>query len=116
MLLVYTAKITNRIRYIFESYFKDRLGIDVDFTIEKDMFVDYEGAKLNYSSRRFNEELFFCAAPLLFERGIKKQKIKVDDFEDTKMFFINRSNSDLPFDPFSRILPDKPLRRIFASC
>lgn len=101
MLLIYTPKITNRLRYIFEHIFEEMLGINFSITTDKEIFIEFEGAKLNYSSRQFENELFFYASPLLFERGIKQQRIKVENFEDTKMFYISRSNSDLPFDPFA---------------
>jgi hypothetical protein len=101
MLLIYTGKITNRIRYIFEHIFKNLLGITMSITTDKEEFLSFEGAKLNYSSRRFNEELFFYASPLLFERGIKHQHLKIEDYEGTKIFFIGKNNSHLPFDPFA---------------
>lgn len=101
MLLIYSPKITNRLRYIFEHIFEDMLGINFSITTDKEIFIEFDGPKLNYSSRQFEDELFFYASPLLFERGIKQQRIKVESFEDTKMFYISRSNSDLPFDPFA---------------
>ncbi len=101
MLLIYSPKITNRLRYIFEHIFEEMLGINFSITTDKEIFIEFDGAKLNYSSRQFEDELFFYASPLLFERGIKQQRIKVESFEDTKMFYISRSNSDLPFDPFA---------------
>ncbi|QQS30508.1 MAG: hypothetical protein IPM47_06105 [Sphingobacteriales bacterium] len=101
MLLVYTNKITNRVRYIFEHIFKNLLGINMSITTDKEEFLAFEGAKLNYSSRRFDEELFFYASPLLFERGIKQQRLKIEDYEGTKIFFIGKNNSHLPFDPFA---------------
>ncbi|MFK7906752.1 MAG: polysaccharide deacetylase family protein [Chitinophagales bacterium] len=101
MLLIYSPKITNRLRYIFEHIFEDMLGLSFSITTDKEIFIAFEGAKMNYSSRQFEDELFFYTSPLLFERGIKQQRIKVEDFEDTKIFYICRSNSDLPFDPFA---------------
>ena len=101
MLLVYTGKITNRLRYIFEHIFKNLLGVNMHITSDKEEFLQFEGAKLNYSSRRFEDELFFYASPLLFERGIKQQRLKVEDYKGTKIFFIAKNNSHLPFDPFA---------------
>ncbi len=100
-MLIYTPKITNRLRYIFEVIFSEMLGLSHDITHDKEEFIDCKGAKLNYSSRQFEDELFFYAAPLLFERGIKAQRIKIDEFEDVKIFFISNNNSDLPFDLFA---------------
>lgn len=101
MLLIYVSKITNRLRYIFEFIFDDWLGIPFSITKDKEEFIAAEGAKLNYSNRQFKEELFFYASTLLFERGIKKQRIKLEEFEEVPIFFISKSNSDLPFDLFA---------------
>ena len=101
MLLIYSTKMTNRLRYIFDQIFPLMLGIDWNFTLDKQEFINFEGVKLNYSSRQFEKELFFYATPLLFERGIKPQKIKMSTFEDVPIFFISNNNSDLPFDPFA---------------
>ncbi len=101
MLLVYSQKITNRLKYISEHIFSDILGITVSLTSEKDTFTSFEGPKINYSYRQFDKEIFFYATPLLFERGIKTQKIKVDIYEETPIFYISKNNSDLPFDPFA---------------
>ena len=101
-LLVYTPKITNRIRYIFDFLFKEMMGLKVVFTSQADEFKQTTSAKLNYSSRRLSDkELFFYASPFLFERRTKPQHIKVEWYEGVPIFFINRNNSDLPFDPFA---------------
>lgn len=101
MILIYTPKITNRIRYIFDVIFKDMLGIEHQISTDSDTFINFNGPKINYSQKAFNTEIFFCASPLLFERGIKDQPIKVEKYKHTYVFFINRSNSHLPFDIFA---------------
>ncbi|MBK9461884.1 MAG: polysaccharide deacetylase family protein [Sphingobacteriales bacterium] len=102
MILIYTGKTTNRLRYIFEHILKYVLGLKVKFTTNIEEFNQHTGAKINYSSRAFNpNELFFYASPLLFERRIKPQQLKIENFEDTKIFFISKNNSDLPFDIFA---------------
>lgn len=101
MLLVFCFKITNRMRYIFEYILEDRLGLSFTITTDREAFLAHKGMKINYSSRQFGDELFFYATPLLFERGIKKQRIKIGYFEDMPNFFISKSNSDIPFDLFA---------------
>lgn len=101
MLLVFCLKLTNRVRYIFEHVFDQNLGIPISFTDDKEAFIAHEGPKLNYSNRKFTDEIFFYACSLLFERGIKKQQVKVEDYEGYKIFFISRNNSHLPFDLFA---------------
>ncbi len=101
MLLIYSPKITNRLQYIFEHLFEEMLGLNFSITTDKEIFIAFDGAKVNYSSRSFEDELFIEASGLLFERGIKQQKIEVADFEDTKMFYLHEESSSLPFDPFA---------------
>lgn len=99
--LVYSRLLPARLRYIFKHIFSNMLDITIAFTSDADEFIQFEGPKLNYSSSRFADELFFCAAPLLFEKGLKQQQIKVEQHENVPIFYINKSNSDLPFDPFA---------------
>lgn len=102
MLLIYTHKITNRLRYIFEHIFTHVLGIKISITTDVSLYAAHTEAKLNYSGKNIlSDELFFYATPLLFERRIREQQLKIADFEDTKMFFISKNNSDLPFDIFA---------------
>ncbi len=101
MLLIYTPKNTHRLSYTFEHIFEHMLGVEASIINQKQAFADYKGPKLNYSSRQHGEEMFFYASPLLFENGIKPQRIKVQDYADTKIFFISKNNSDLPFDLFA---------------
>jgi hypothetical protein len=100
-ILIYSSLITSRLRYIFEHIFADMLGLELSFSTNRDAFVAHQGAKLNYSSYQFGDELFFYATPLLFERGIKPQQIKVEWHAEMPIFYINKNNSDLPFDPFA---------------
>ncbi len=100
-ILVFSPKVTNRLRYILEEILERMLGLQLEITGDQAHFRDYEGAKLNYSSRRFDKELFFYASPLLFERRVKPQRIKMDLYKEVPTFFISKSNSDLPYDLFA---------------
>ena len=121
MFLIYTHKITNRLRYIFDFIFKEQLGCDFALTTDKEEFIHSESMKVNYSSRRLADELFFYPTPLLFERGIKKQNIKIGYQDTMPIFFISSNNSDLTFDLFAasfylitryeEYFPDKPRDR-----
>ena len=51
MILIYTGKTTNRLRYIFEHILKYVLGLKVKFTTNIEEFNQHTGAKINYSSR-----------------------------------------------------------------
>lgn len=75
--------------------------MQVSFTCQRDDFVQYEGAKLHYGNLSIGDELFFYASPLLFERGIRAQKIKMGEHLGVPIFFIHSNNPELPFDPFA---------------
>lgn len=99
---IYTTRITNRLRYIFEHIFTDMFGFPISISTNIDDFKAHKGPKLNYSFRRFGNELFFYATPLLFERGIKLQRIKTERYQNNiPVFFLCKNNSDIPFDPFA---------------
>lgn len=101
MIFFYSHIITNRLRYIVNHIFGNFMGVPYRISSDKDEFIQYQGAKINYSNVQFDNELFFYASPLLFERGIKQQHLKVESYEGTNIFFINKNNSDIPFDPFA---------------
>ena len=69
MLLIYTHKINNRIKYIFNLIFHDLLKIEFRITNNSDEFKAYQEAKINYSFQHFDDELFFYSSSLLFENG-----------------------------------------------
>jgi hypothetical protein len=101
MFLIYTSSFTPRLHYIFDLVFRQILGIDYTITHNAQSFKDEPGPKLNYSTEQFNDELFFYASGLLFEKGIRKQEISVFDWNDTKCFFATHPKYLFPFDPFA---------------
>ena len=100
-MLIYTHKITNRLRYIFKTIFTDILLSDIEITDNKEHFESYEGAKINYSNSKLNSGIFFQSSSLLFETGINDQNISVFEFENNKCFFSVGRESVFPFDPFA---------------
>lgn len=102
MLLIYSAVITSRVKYIFDLYFQELLGVEYSFTSLKDEFMDWQGAKINYSPSDFGSGLFIKSAGLLFENTISYQNIETTDMADSPVFFAHPdSASVLPFDPFA---------------
>ncbi|NTW32123.1 MAG: hypothetical protein HGB12_05800 [Bacteroidetes bacterium] len=101
MILIYTPKITNRIRFIFNLIFRDLLHVKFNITNKTSEFRSYEGPKINYSYNALGDELFFFAHNLLFETGIKQQDISFVSFDGIKCPFAGFKNSLLPFDPFA---------------
>lgn len=101
-MLIYTTKITNRIKYIFKVYFEELLGVKYSFTTIKEDFEAYEGIKFSYADQALGNELFFCSGNLLFENNIHEIDFKFIDFEsNTAICPTFNKRSALPFDPFS---------------
>ena len=101
MFLVYTHKITPRIRYIFKHIFENMLMINFDLTNEVEIFVEYSGPKLNYSHKPLEDEFFIKSHSLLFEQGITAQKLKLDFWDELPIFFLTNAKSNCPFDIFA---------------
>ena len=100
MVLIYSSKITGRIRYIFKLIFFEILGLEIKFTTNVEEFLNFQGAKVSYHNHALANELFFLSKPLLFENDIKDIELSIFEWEGLKVFFPAR-NSSLPFDPFS---------------
>jgi len=101
MLLVYTYKVNNRIRHIFNLIFHDLLQIDLNFTTKASEFIAYDGPKINYSFHKLGDEIYFFPANLLFETEIKQQTIEFVEFDGIKCPFPVFKDSYFPFDPFA---------------
>jgi len=101
-MLIFTEKITNRIRYIFGVIFRDVLKLEFEITSDREQFQAFEGPKFSYGKNPLANELFFAAESLLFERGIKHIDLSFIDFEGMPVFSpVYNKQSALPFDPFA---------------
>ncbi|MGZ4033570.1 MAG: polysaccharide deacetylase family protein [Bacteroidia bacterium] len=101
MLRIYTHKITQRNKYIFNLIFKDILNIDFTLTSDLEEFKKYNDPKLSYTNNAIADEVFFISRNLLFENGITEQNISVFDYNANKVFFATGKASALPFDVFA---------------
>jgi len=102
LIIVYSHIITERVAYIFRTIFEDVLNVQVSFTNDVSFFTQSNLPKINYSNQVIENALFFPATDLLFEEGIKEQKIEV--FEDQlhqKVFFKVDNGSCFSFDLFA---------------
>jgi hypothetical protein len=94
---IYAEKITPRLSYVIDTLFA---GTEVVLTSSPAEFYEYDGAKINYSKKRFSDkELLVYPNGLLFETGIRKQVTSCSEWEGLKIFF--RTQGDIPFDIFS---------------
>ncbi len=101
MLLVYTHKITPRLRYVFKHICTRILGIPVDFTTNVEEFIAHKSLKMSYTRQPLGNEIFVRSHELLFEQGLSDVEINVQDWELTKCFFPTNEKSSLPYDIFS---------------
>lgn len=101
MLLVYSHKITNRLRFIFRLYLDEMLGVPVTFTSDENEFAAHEGPRFSYGFKPLSAELHFGAKGLLHETGISEQHITVSDWNGLPAFFPAGKQSAVPFDLFS---------------
>nr|WP_298992041.1 polysaccharide deacetylase family protein [uncultured Polaribacter sp.] len=101
MLLVYSHRITPRIRYIFKHILTRTLLIPVSFTSKIEDFVAHNGLKLSYTKTALGSEFFIKSNDLLFEQGVNDLEINVQKWDDVPCFFATNINSSLPFDIFA---------------
>lgn len=101
MLLVYTHKITPRLKYTFKHICKRILGLEVSFTSKIEDFIAHNSLKMSYTKQPLSNELFVRSNKLLFENGLSDIDINVQQWENTKGFFATGERSDLPFDIFA---------------
>lgn len=101
MILVYTHKITPRVRYIFKHLLTRTLLISVDFTSKIEEFVAYNGPKLSYTKTALGSEFFVKSNDLLFEQGVNDLDITLYNWGEVPCFFATNLKSVIPFDIFA---------------
>ncbi|MGB1041955.1 MAG: polysaccharide deacetylase family protein [Tenacibaculum sp.] len=101
MILIYTHKVTPRVRYIFKHLFTRILQIPIDFTSKVEDFVAYNGPKFSYTNVALGKEFFIKSNELLFQQGIKDIEINVQKWDDIPCFFPTSEQSEIPFDIFA---------------
>jgi len=101
LILIYSHKLTPRLKYIFKTIFTDVLLSEVCFTDNVEKFEESENIKINYSTSKLNSGIFFQSSSILFETGIKEQNINLSEFNGNKCFFNVGNDSEFPFDPFA---------------
>jgi peptidoglycan/xylan/chitin deacetylase (PgdA/CDA1 family) len=101
MILVYTHKITPRVRYAFKHILTRTLLFSVTFTSKIDEFVAHNGPKLSYTKAPLGNEFFIKSNDLLFEQGVNDLDINIQKWEDVPCFFATNLKSSIPFDIFA---------------
>src|SRR5687768_11045076 len=98
-MLVYTHNVTPRVRYIFNLLFRQLMGIEVEFTMDVQLFTGSSSPKLAYSSHRLADGLYIQAVELLFETGTRKVPVEVFHYRNLPAFF--QGEGHIPFDIFA---------------
>lgn len=99
-LLIYSPKVTPRIKYVFNFIFREILLCDFEFTSISADFAKSNSAKMSYSDAPLADELFFHCSPLLTKHKIEPVEITTTTFGDQKVpFAVNKG--PLPFDIFA---------------
>jgi hypothetical protein len=101
LILVYTHKITPRIRYIFKHIFTRTLMASVGFTSKIEDFVAHNGPKMSYTKNPLGSEFFVRSTEILFEQGVNDLEINVTKWDEVHCFFSAGSKSSIPFDIFA---------------
>lgn len=101
MLLVYTHKISPRVKYVFKHICTRILGIKVDFTAKIETFIAHDSLKMSYTKQHLGNEFFIKSHDFLFEQGLSDIEINVQQWDATKCFFYVGDKSAMPFDIFA---------------
>ncbi len=102
MLLIYTHKLTPRLRYAFKHVFTRVLQVPIEFTTRIEEFIAHGPIKMTYTKQALQNEFFVKSNDLLFEQGIGDLEINIQQWDDVPCFFAaNSDKSSLPFDIFA---------------
>lgn len=101
MLLVYTHKISPRVKYVFKHICTRILGIDVDFTVKIEKFIAHDSLKMSYTKQQLGNEFFVKSHDIMFEQGLSDVEVHVHDWDNTKGFFFIGDKGAIPFDIFA---------------
>ncbi|WP_406684806.1 polysaccharide deacetylase family protein [Seonamhaeicola sp. MEBiC1930] len=101
MLLVYTHKISPRVKYVFRHICTRILGVEVDFTTKIENFIAHDSLKMSYTKQQLGNEFFIKSHDIMFDQGLSDIEVHVHDWGDTKGFFFIGEKASLPFDIFA---------------
>jgi len=99
--LIYAEESTPRLEYIAKLIFENILKTNVVITIDAVEFKKSELPKINYSSVKFENELYLNPHNILFSKEIIYPEIKPVLYEGETYFFETSADSFLPFDPLA---------------
>ncbi len=99
MIVIYTPRVTNRLKYIFEHIFQEYYSCQIVFNQKVE---NTENLVIAYGENVFNADLFFPSCGLLFEDSVREQKLEIEFEQGYPIFFkTNFPNQSINFDIFS---------------
>ena len=101
MIMVYTHRVTTRLRYVFTHFFETYTDYQVVFTDVLETFIAHNGPKLSYTKQALGNEFFVQSHGILFDQGLKDYELQLEMWEGTPVFFPCSENSAVPFDVFA---------------
>lgn len=102
MILIYSAKNTKRLQYIFNLIFKDLLNWPFQICTSKESFISHLGPKLCYHFKPIDDAPLICSKDVLFESHVRHQEIKFAEINGIQCPFATYNNQSLfSFDIFA---------------
>lgn len=87
-MLVYSSEPSARLLYVLDFISQEMLFEKAVHTTDPDVFLHYEGVRINYSTTRFDVPCFqITPTQLLFQTGIKQQELKRTEWKQLPAFF-----------------------------
>lgn len=103
MIVIYTPKVTNRIKFVFDFVFEQYFGIPYSFTTLKPEGPKNGETLLVYDSQKHEGHFCIFRDNLLLEEYITAQRIFVSRESDLPVFFQSDKHFTISFDIFSCI-------------
>lgn len=101
MILIYSEEITPRIEYITRLIFSQIHQVEISFTTNSSEFLYSEMPKINYSQKKFGDEIYIKPHGLLSRNRLEKIEVNPIEFNNSNCFLDSSEDSVFPFDPFA---------------
>lgn len=105
MVLLFTPKISNRIQYVVKFILLEVCGFDYKITKSSEDFLNFKGARINYSDRDFPvENLKVNPSGFLLEKGVKEFSPESQAHNGSHVLFPQKDpgvSCDLGYDIFA---------------
>lgn len=101
MILIYSEEITPRIEYITRLIFSQIHQVEISFTTNSSEFLYSEMPKINYSQKKFGDEIYIKPHGLLSRNRLEKIEVNPIEFNNSNCFLESSEDSVFPFDPFA---------------